>query len=100
MCSVLTTAPLREAYLETDLEGMLQFRRDWLKQHGELLKGPTGVTVAGLPAVRSVVDLGGGFAVQETVILDRMRWWFLECRFRSKEMKRGCDHVEETFEVA
>ena len=37
--------------------------------------------------------------LKETIIFDRRTWYFLDCRFSSEEMERGCDQVEESFEV-
>jgi hypothetical protein len=56
-------------------------------------------TVAGLPAVRSRIDLGRGVTLQETMIFDRTAWYFLACRFSSRTMERGCKQVEETFQT-
>ncbi|HXL44422.1 MAG TPA: hypothetical protein VN960_10235 [Gaiellaceae bacterium] len=46
-----------------------------------------------------MVDLGDGVALRETIIPETPTWYFLECRFSSEEMERGCDQVEETFVV-
>jgi hypothetical protein len=97
---VLKAVRQREPFREENINLELRFRRAWLKQQGELLEGPTHVTVAGLPALRSEVHLGNGVILNETLILGRTTWYFLDCRFSSKGMKRGCDQVEETFEVA
>jgi hypothetical protein len=70
-----------------------------LREREGVRDGLTLVTVAGLPAVRSRIDLGSGVTLQETMIFDRTAWYFLACRFSSEDMEGGCDQVEETFET-
>ena len=65
----------------------------------EVWNGVTLEAVAGLPAVRSRIDLGHGQTLQQTMIFDRTAWYFLACRFSSEEMERGCRQVEETFQA-
>jgi hypothetical protein len=86
---------------EQEWDSYMEYRRKLLEENGELLERPTRVTVGGLPALRSVVDLGDGVALQETIIFNDTvgMAYFLECRFSSDEMERGCDQAKETFEV-
>jgi hypothetical protein len=97
---LLMSEPLREPFLERDLGPYLKFRRDQLESAGrEILEGPTRVVVAGLPTVRSVVELPNGTVRRRLEILGRQRVYLLTCRFVSAEMERGCDQVEESFRV-
>jgi hypothetical protein len=99
---VLRAMPQRES--EQELDPFLDVLGGGdLDRWGELVLGPThDVTVAGLPALRAVVRLRGEDRVtlRETVIFGTAMRYFLMCRFNSAEMERGCDQVEETFEVA
>jgi hypothetical protein len=76
----------------------LTLRRARLKEEGKLLGNTTRVTMAGFPAIGSVLDLGDGVALRDS-IPETPTWYFLECRFSSKEMERSCRQVEETFAV-
>jgi hypothetical protein len=97
---VLVAEPLREPPIERSLGPYLRLIRKRLKNEGEgLLEGPTHVTLAGLPAVRSAVEFPDGAVRRYTVIVDRRRAYFLTCTFISKGMERGCDQVEASFEV-
>jgi hypothetical protein len=96
---VVIAAPQSEPLLEGEFDEYLQVRRARLKEQGKLLEDTTRVTVAGFPAIRSVLDLGDGVALRETIIPETPTWYFLECRFSSEDMDRGCRQVEETFAV-
>jgi hypothetical protein len=73
---------------------------------GQLTAGPTRVTVAGLPPIRlegtSVTPAGDSVRSRLTLIYDGRNQYAVNCQFTpegAEEMKRGCDQVEESFQV-
>jgi hypothetical protein len=73
---------------------------------GRLTKGPTRLTVGGLPALRlegSAVAPGGvRVRSQVTVVFDGRTQYFLSCQFTpegAEEMQRACNQVVSSFQV-
>jgi PsbP-like protein len=76
------------------------------RAEGRLTKGPTRLTVGGLPALRfegsGVTPEGDRIRSQVTVVFGGRTQYFLSCEFTpegAEEMKRGCDQVVESFQV-
>jgi PsbP-like protein len=73
---------------------------------GEVTKGPTRLTVGGLPALRfeasALTPDGVRARSRVTVVFNGTTQYFLNCQFTSEqaeEMKRGCDQVVRSFRV-
>lgn len=74
---------------------------------GEMLQGPVRVTAGGLPGLRFEGWLNN---VDDVRVESRVIWlfekktqYFMNCQYtpeHAKEMKQGCDQVEESFQVA
>jgi hypothetical protein len=68
----------------------------------ETTEGPTRLTVAGLPALRIVAHPASGRSRRVTTVFDGTTAYIFDCGYSSEsaqEMKRGCDQVEQSFEL-
>ena len=77
---------------EEDLAGAIQ----------ESTEGPIQLTMAGLPALRIVAHPRSDLTRRITTAFDGATLYLFDCAFtpeRAEEMKRGCDQVEESFEI-
>jgi hypothetical protein len=73
---------------------------------GRVTKGPTRLTVGGLPALRfegsTLTPDGVPVRSQVTAVFDGRTQYFMNCQFtdeRAEEMKRGCDQVVRSFRI-
>lgn len=77
---------------EEDLAGAIQ----------ESTEGPFQLTMAGLPALRIVAHPRSDLTRRITTAFDGATLYLFDCAFtpeRAEEMQRGCDQVEESFQV-
>lgn len=68
----------------------------------ESTEGPTRLTVAGLPAMRIVSHPQSDLTRRITMVFDGATAYIFNCGFtppRAEEMQRGCDQVEESFQI-
>jgi hypothetical protein len=68
----------------------------------ESTEGPTRLRVAGLPALRIVAHPQSGTTRRVTTVFDEETAYIFDCGFtpsREDEMTRGCDQVEDSFQV-
>jgi hypothetical protein len=87
--------PITDSNIDTaaeELAGALQ----------ESTEGPIQLSVAGLPALRIVSHPRSGLTRRITTVFDGTTMYIFDCELTPphvEEMKRGCDQVEESFEV-
>jgi hypothetical protein len=77
---------------EEDLAGAIQ----------ESTEGPIQLTMAGLPALRIVAHPRSDLTRRITTAFDGATIYIFDCAFtpdQAEEMQRGCDQVEESFQI-